>query len=257
MIKIAFLSLILLTNHLYAQNVKASYIQTFDYDFVESRMIDLYIDAETNKSVQVAYAETPDDDTQSTAELSPKVNATIARKSGHDYIFTDLNNKTIDIYKDFARTFYKVNDVFPEIHWQLLPDKKDIEGIEVQKAIGTYRGKNWEAWYSPSIPYSFGPWKFTGLPGLVISVKDDTSNNFFQLKKLAYNKTCDICEVSENIHDAEISLKEFLEIQDEVLNSPLRNLPRDVIVVGNKVNFLNLETEFEFDIEFSWEKNNK
>lgn len=62
----------------------------------------------------------------------------------------------------------------PEIEWILRPETKDVIGYNCNRATCTFRGRNYEAWYTNEIPTSLGPWKFRGLPGLILSVKDDS-----------------------------------------------------------------------------------
>ncbi|MCI1733695.1 MAG: GLPGLI family protein [Bacteroidales bacterium] len=62
----------------------------------------------------------------------------------------------------------------PEIDWTLQPETKEVIGYSCNRATCTFRGRNYEAWYTNEIPSSLGPWKFRGLPGLILSVKDDS-----------------------------------------------------------------------------------
>lgn len=58
--------------------------------------------------------------------------------------------------------------------WELLDDVDVILGIECKKARTHFRGRDWTAWYATDIPYSAGPWKFGGLPGLIVKAEDST-----------------------------------------------------------------------------------
>lgn len=61
---------------------------------------------------------------------------------------------------------------YPLQQWVLLPDTLTICGQLCQKAICSFRGRSWEAWFAPGIPVSEGPWTFGGLPGLILKVYD-------------------------------------------------------------------------------------
>lgn len=74
---------------------------------------------------------------------------------------------------------YLYEETIPEINWELQDETKEILGYECHKATARWRGRNWTAWYS-DIPYSDGPWKFTGLPGLILGLEDTTGEHKFQ-----------------------------------------------------------------------------
>lgn len=66
--------------------------------------------------------------------------------------------------------------------WEILPDTDMILGLHCQKAICQWRGRSYTAWYSEEIPINDGPYKFFGLPGLIVSVEDATGEYSWQLR---------------------------------------------------------------------------
>ena len=56
--------------------------------------------------------------------------------------------------------------------WQLLDGDSIVCGYPCHKAVTTFRGRIWTVWYTLDLPYSDGPWKFCGLPGLVLYAYD-------------------------------------------------------------------------------------
>lgn len=72
--------------------------------------------------------------------------------------------------------------------WQIENKTKEIKGYKVQKATTTFAGRNYIAWFTPEIPISDGPYKFNGLPGLILEISDTEIEwvfEFFGLKKLS------------------------------------------------------------------------
>ncbi|WP_415329415.1 GLPGLI family protein [Chryseobacterium sp. MMS23-Vi53] len=67
--------------------------------------------------------------------------------------------------------------------WKLVNETKVINTINCKKAEITSKGRNWIAWYSPDIPLPYGPYKFSGLPGLIIKITDDKGEFDFELVK--------------------------------------------------------------------------
>lgn len=68
-------------------------------------------------------------------------------------------------------------------NWKLVDETKVINTINCKKAEVTFKGRNWIAWYSPEIPLPYGPYKFSGLPGLIIKITDDKGEFDFELVK--------------------------------------------------------------------------
>ena len=57
--------------------------------------------------------------------------------------------------------------------WNILPDTSTVTGLLSYKATCTFGGRNWTAWFAPEIPVSDGPYKFAGLPGLIVKLDSD------------------------------------------------------------------------------------
>ena len=79
------------------------------------------------------------------------------------YIFV---NKQIDtLYLKKAFSFESKKPVFnylleptPKIEWEILYDSKKVANVPCKKAMTTFRGRTYTAWFAPSIPAQYGPW---------------------------------------------------------------------------------------------------
>lgn len=69
-----------------------------------------------------------------------------------------------------------------KFNWKILPEKSKIGEYNVQKASTEFGGRNWTAWFSSDIPLQDGPYKFFGLPGLIVKVEDEAHNYSWELK---------------------------------------------------------------------------
>ncbi|MCZ8145472.1 GLPGLI family protein [Flavobacterium sp.] len=56
--------------------------------------------------------------------------------------------------------------------WKLIDSDTLIHGFVCKKAVLNYAGREWNAWYTPEIPIAVGPYKFHGLPGLIMAIND-------------------------------------------------------------------------------------
>ncbi len=59
-----------------------------------------------------------------------------------------------------------------DFSWKLLPETDSVLWYPCQKAQTEYRGRVYDAWYCVSMPVDAGPYKFCGLPGLILKVAD-------------------------------------------------------------------------------------
>lgn len=96
--------------------------------------------------------------------------------------FIDRSENT---FTEYAHMNYKVPDYWytedlSDIKWEINGDTLNINGYLCQKAIGNFRGRKYTAWFTPEIPLNYGPWKFNGLPGLIMKVYDDENHHDFE-----------------------------------------------------------------------------
>lgn len=73
--------------------------------------------------------------------------------------------------------------------WEIASESKIIEGMKAQKATTNFGGRKWIAWFTNEINIPEGPFKFYGLPGLILHIEDDKKDHVFTFigsKKLNY-----------------------------------------------------------------------
>ena len=69
-----------------------------------------------------------------------------------------------------------------KFNWKIDAQKEKIGAYNAQKATTEYGGRKWTAWFTADIPLQDGPFKFHGLPGLIVKVTDDGNNYSWELK---------------------------------------------------------------------------
>lgn len=74
---------------------------------------------------------------------------------------------------------YIVEEKADKINWTIHKDTLTISGIPCKKATTFYKGRNWIAWFAEQLPFISGPWKLTGLPGLILQAYDDRREVIF------------------------------------------------------------------------------
>lgn len=76
--------------------------------------------------------------------------------------------------------FIYVEEFKPQM-WQLLDSTQKMMGYTCQEASCHFRGRTYYAWFTMQIPVRDGPWKFSGLPGLIMAVSDADKTYRFEL----------------------------------------------------------------------------
>jgi GLPGLI family protein len=73
-----------------------------------------------------------------------------------------------------------IDELHPQ-SWEILDSVKTILDYPVQMAVSYFRGRRWTAWFAPDIPISDGPWKLSGLPGLIMEAYDAKKHHSFNI----------------------------------------------------------------------------
>ncbi|MDD3772448.1 MAG: GLPGLI family protein [Weeksellaceae bacterium] len=87
------------------------------------------------------------------------------------------------------KELYLIKEELPEFEWQIANETKEILGYKTQKATTEFRGRKYEIWFAPEINLHDGPWKFYGLPGLILEVKSEDGFIEFLAYELHLNTT--------------------------------------------------------------------
>lgn len=100
-----------------------------------------------------------------------------------DLLQLPTKNKLVRILR-LGNNSYMIESELPKINWKVQNEKREIGGYACQKAIGEYAGRNYSAWFTQELPYQNGPWKLSGLPGLIMEASDQTGQVSFKFKEI-------------------------------------------------------------------------
>ncbi|WP_116788958.1 GLPGLI family protein [Flavobacterium psychrotrophum] len=184
-------------------------------------------------------------DQEENISFSVKPNDSIGRQ----YYF---NGKTKQIvFREFVGISGKflpviVDEKIPNFNWQLKDDVKLINKMTCNKAIGKFRGRTYEVWYTKEIPTAFGPWKFNGLPGLVLEAKSTDNNIFIQVAKIS---TLTASVIKEPAKGKKITLDQYVTYKNNEVNDFIdrlkAKLPRGAQISAQVGENYDLEKSFE------------
>lgn len=107
-----------------------------------------------------------------------------------------------------------------KVEWNLVNEDKIIAGYKCKKAIGKYGKRNLIAWYTTDIPISEGPYTFKGLPGLIVSVKDEKDTYSFDLVYLKKEKR----EIIPIKNDTPTTYDKFFKARENAKNNAVSDV---------------------------------
>lgn len=97
-----------------------------------------------------------------------------------DYMI-EKKGKEVFFQETIAMNIFNIKEP-RQLDWQIIPNSIDsISQYQVQKAETLFGGRKWTAYYTNEIAYSDGPYKFYGLPGLILRIYDQEKDYFFDL----------------------------------------------------------------------------
>ncbi|MEJ5995226.1 GLPGLI family protein [Pedobacter sp. Du54] len=97
-------------------------------------------------------------------------------------LFQFPNENKISILETKGNYDYQVDISLPKINWKIYEETREIGIYTCQKAIGEFSGRTYVAWFAPELPFKNGPWKLSGLPGLILEAKDTKDEVLFLFK---------------------------------------------------------------------------
>ncbi len=169
-------------------------------------------------------------------------------------VFIDREKGTIYNQRSFFKdSKTKPCVVFEEtglIEWKFEDGIKKIGSFSAHKATAYFRGRKYEAWFTPEIPIGLGPWKFHGLPGIILEIKDEELGVQFLFSSIQIpfeNKDSIKLPVEGDL----ISLNEFINYRNNFNSEFIRlvkaKLRRDVSIsdISIKENDRSIEREYD------------
>lgn len=87
-------------------------------------------------------------------------------------ILKSYNDGMITFYGRVIPNSFSYEEYQKDFNWKIHEDTITINEYQCQKASTYYAGRYWIAWFCPTLPFNDGPYKFSGLPGLILKIHD-------------------------------------------------------------------------------------
>ena len=219
--KITVILLTLMSCLLYSQNDRFIYDVTFKKDSSSNEITRENYHLDITKEEITYY--------NRIYYINDSVFAATGKEGFKGYRLTSFltRNKGNDFYENYEYigdvNFYKL-EAPADLVWKISDSTKMINELKVQKAETGFGGRKWVAWFTQEIPLSYGPYKFSGLPGLIIEIHDTRKDYIFKLiksEKIPGNyKSYSLKERRSNA--VKINQKKLDDLKLELYQSPFK-----------------------------------
>lgn len=141
-------------------------------------------------------------------------------------IYKGVQAEKITYVKEIAQDKYYYTDN-NQFDWKIFEETDTVAGYRAQIATTSFAGRDYTAWFTQEIPFAEGPYKFNGLPGLIVKIQDDKGHYIFELthiKKLE-NPVSFTFRQEEFL---ETTQEKLLALEEEYKKDPIEYLQRSI-----------------------------
>lgn len=123
----------------------------------------------------------------------------------------------------------------PKFDWKLDDEKSEVLGYPVQKATTNFGGRKWIAWFASDIPIQDGPYRFYGLPGLILKIQDTKGDHIFTAISSKKLKNPVDFKFEKNPNVLVVNEKQFNKLWNDYKKDPSANLRNNgAFTAGNR-----------------------
>lgn len=140
-----------------------------------------------------------------------------------DRVVKKSNSNTIEYLTKIAESDYLVQENI-DLKWKLYPEYISVLDYKAQKATAEFGGRKWIAWFTKDIPFQDGPYKFEGLPGLIVKIEDESKSHQFQLKGIKNVNNDFIYPELNNYSKINLTYQKFIKAYKNYRESPAADL---------------------------------
>jgi len=156
-------------------------------------------------------------------------------------IYKNLTANNVVVVDRIGIDMYSTIEENPVFDWKISTDTMRILDQVCQKATCQFRGRSYEAWFAQEINVSEGPWKFNGLPGLILKISDSKKDYIYtaiSIEKIDYDITPKSAEAQE------IKKDKFSKLYKEFKSDPFGYMSarstENIAPAGMKIPKLNI-----------------
>ncbi|MFY1046684.1 GLPGLI family protein [Chryseobacterium sp. GP-SGM7] len=160
-----------------------------------------------------------------------------------NFFFTaNVDNRDFFIYDNVLKPEWKIDET----------QTKMVAGYNCTKATSTFRGSKITAFFAKDLPYSTGPFKFYGLPGLILDIRvDNMDHEIWKAEFINIDDQTIITYKPKFLNKEKISLKDYVETKEAHMNKIFKKVS-DALPSSNNINITNNQ-RFTVEQKYEWE----
>ncbi len=167
-------------------------------------------------------------------------------------VYKNYPEDVITIQDAMGQNYFMYEDTLNNQAWQLEEETQNIIGFHCQKAVCEWRGRSYTAWFTEEIPMSDGPYKFCGLPGLIVQVYDKNREYEWTLLGVQRVQNKEIYLSAPVNYDADKSYepydrRELLRKMNKSYMGIAKKLNADDIMLGKEPHISSIRDLIELD----------
>lgn len=133
----------------------------------------------------------------------------------------------ITVQSIITPNFYNYEENRHPIKWIMKEGKDTICGYTCNIAEGEYGGRTWIVKYAPEISSQNGPWKLTGLPGLILDATD--SDGIHHFCAVTFRSSSVNITPLNNRKGITTNREKFIHAKNKFEENPIGNIPPESI----------------------------
>src|SRR5690606_12244226 len=172
-------------------------------------------------------------------------------------VYKNLRLNNFSRYESILNNSYMVNYNFDISDWELQSNQKEMMGYMCHEARISLGGREWIAWYTNDLPLQDGPYKFSGLPGLILEIHSRDGDYQFAMKGLKKN-TFTVSKPKSTVFNDSEKEKQFklqviedpaLQYRNQMLQLKNNNMGVSVSFNGKEITQKDTETRIADDFD--------
>jgi GLPGLI family protein len=165
----------------YIRNLSPNHLKTFTSSYVLQKSPDLNISIfdKKNNLNQIDDLENDEDD-DTVFYYTPK-------GENISLVYKDYSKNKLYSRGGILTKYFTIEDSLTIFDWKIIEKTKNILGFTCQLATTSFRGRNYKAWFTSELPVG-GPWKYDGLPGMILLIETEAPYLSFEAVSIKSHK---------------------------------------------------------------------